>query len=87
MVDLVFAVGQILCVVGLLYGLILTIGNWKYAGPIECRSDSVIGDKWCQDPPDAHLQLIIVPEQTVTMIKLDAVNATETPPLSPSPGP
>ena len=87
MVDLVFAIGQFLCVIGLLYGLILTLVNWKYAGPIECRTDPVIGDDWFQDPLDANLQLIIVPEQTVTMIKLDAVNATETPPLSPSPGP
>jgi hypothetical protein len=87
MVDLLFAFGQFLCVIGLLYGLILTIANWKYAGPVECRDDAVIGHEWCQAPPDEKLQFIVVPQQSVTMIKLNPIDSeTETQPLlSPIP--
>ena len=88
MLDFLFALGQFICVIGLLYGLVLTIVTWKYAGSTECRYDPVIGHDWCRDVPDDRLQLIVVPEQTLT-IKLSPVyqdprqNKEEPLPVSP----
>lgn len=68
MLDFLVAVGQFLCFIGLLYGLILTLANWKYAGSTECRYDPIIGHDWGREAPDETLQLIIVPEQFVTTV-------------------
>ena len=68
MLDFLFALAQFICVIGLLYGLVLTIVNWKYAGPMECRFDPAIGHDWCRDVPDERLELTIAPEPALTIM-------------------
>ena len=62
MLDFLFALGQFICFIGLLYGLVLAIVNYRYAGPDECRYDPVVGHDWDRELPEDKLQLIIVPE-------------------------
>jgi len=52
MLDFLFAVGQLICALGLLYGLILTLANSNHAGSVERRYDPTIGHDWCRDTPD-----------------------------------
>ena len=67
--DFLFAIGQILCVIGLLYGMILSIANWKYSHPIEPRYDPVTGHEWSPETDDPEFQLSIVPVKSVAMIE------------------
>ena len=73
MLDFLFAVGQFLCVIGLLYGMVLSIVNWKYSNPIEGRYDPVTS-QWSDETADATLQLSIVPVQPVAMTEAGAVD-------------
>ena len=46
MVDFLFAVGQFLCVLGLLYGLILTIAHCDCADTLRAHYDPIAGHDW-----------------------------------------
>ena len=67
MLDFLFALGQFLCVIGLLYGMILSIVNWEYSYPTERRYDPVTGHDWSRGTADPKLQISIVPVQSVAM--------------------
>ena len=75
MLDFLFTVGQFLCVIGLLYGMILSIVNWEYSDPIERRYDPVTGHEGSRETADARLELSIVPVQSVATI--ETVRATK----------
>ena len=69
MLDFLFAIGQFLCVIGLLYGMVLSIANWEYSHPIERRYDPVTGHEWSRETADPEFQLSIVPVESVAMIE------------------
>ena len=46
MLDFLFALGQFLSVLGLLYGLILVIAHSRYVDAMRPHYDSVIGHDW-----------------------------------------
>jgi hypothetical protein len=67
--DFLFAIGQFLCVIGLLYGMILSVVNWEYSDPIERRHDPVTGHEGSPETADAIFELSIVPTRSVAMIE------------------
>jgi hypothetical protein len=63
MLDFLFALGQFICFIGLLYGLMLSVVNDKYSGAVRFRYDPVTGDD-CdrdRDVSQHELRLMIVP--------------------------
>ena len=82
MLDFLFTVGQFLCVIGLLYGMILSIVNWEYSDPIEHRYDPGTAHEWSRETADARLELSIVPVQSAAMI--ETVRATQDADLPPT---
>jgi hypothetical protein len=48
MVDILFAVGQFLCVVGLLYGLVLTVAHRDCVDDLRAHYDPVAGHDWLE---------------------------------------
>lgn len=88
MLDFLFTVGQFLCVIGLLYGMILSIVNWEYSDPIELRYDPGTANEWSRETADARLELSIVPVQSVAMIKtMRATKDADLPPTISQPQP
>ena len=69
MLDFLFALGQFLCVIGLLYGMIVSIANWEYSGSIERRYDAITGHEWSRETGDAKLELSVVPVQHEVLIE------------------
>ena len=61
MLDYLFALGQFSCVIGLLYGLILSVVNYKYSSAPEHRYGPATGDEWNGQVPQDALVLTIVP--------------------------
>jgi ABC-type lipoprotein release transport system permease subunit len=78
MVDFLFALGQFICLIGLLYGVILAVLNHKYVGATESRYDPVTGHEWHREEADHALQLLIVPEPPVAMNMSSGLRPLET---------
>ena len=66
MVDFLFALGQFVCVVGLFYGAIKTISNWKQLGSSE---SSIV------DATTKTIQPASVPSEQLVTIQLVALES------------
>ena len=63
MLDFLSALGHLF--VGLLYGPMLSVVNYKYSGSVRCRYDPMTGHDWNRDVPQHALRLMIVPTAAI----------------------
>ena len=51
MLDFLFALGQFLCLIGLFYGLVLTIAHGDCVDTMRAQYDPIVGHEWLIVPP------------------------------------
>jgi hypothetical protein len=78
MLDFLFAVGQFLCLVGLLSGLVLALRNNRYVDSTKSRRNTARASAEDSGPLRGIVQLAVLPEKPVALIRVVPI---ETSPL------
>jgi hypothetical protein len=74
--DFLFAVGQFLCLVGLLCGYFLALLSGRYAGSSASRADSARENAKDGERPLATVQLAVLPQKPVALLKIVPIDSS-----------
>jgi hypothetical protein len=74
--DFLLAVGQFLCLVSLLCGLLLALLSGRYAGSSASQPDSARENADDRGRPQATVQLAVLPEKPVALIKIVPIESS-----------